>query len=230
MYRKCGYCIIVSFLLHCLPVSQPFTERLPAPELTFVELTFTTDLQNGVREAVHLTWNLRNETSASSHTYTLLRKLSSDSLYDVFTSSRGIPADTTNFYDYLYNYQFPETGFDTISYRVVAVDTIGITGDTSAVCVVLLAPQPELVSFDMTSGCLLWESWIRGGVFSWCRVQNASGTRTWTSEKKLEFPLTDKTASFSACVPELTRGTWYYALYVKSNNAYSLTTGVTDVP
>lgn len=229
MYRKCGYCIIVLFLLHCLPVSPSFTERLPAPALSFTELTFTSDVQRGIREAVHLQWKYPPESRASLGTFTLLRKFTGDSLFEVFSASREIPADTADFLDYLTNYQFPSSGFDTVLYQIVAIDTFGTPGDTSEACAVLLAPQPGLVSFDTEHGCLVWESWIRGGVFSWCTVRQTTATTFWTCDKMLEFPLTDEPATFTACVPQFVPGKWQYALYVMSGTAHSLTTGVIDV-
>jgi len=232
MYRKCGYSLIVAFFVSCLPGNPVLPERLAAPQLSFVDLEIIPDPLRGYRDAVHLKWEFKD--NAHPHTYTLLRMLPGDSFPDVFTGSRGIPADSTDFYDDLSGYAFPEAGFDKVVYRITAVDTVGRAGDTSETCTVVLAPQPLFDDFSENDGCLHWESWIRGGVFSQCGIWRDSLPYYWKSEQMLVFPLTDHPAAFTACLPDsllpLANGRWRYSLNVSANAAVSLLLGEFNVP
>jgi hypothetical protein len=164
----------------------------------------------------------------------LLRKLSDDSSYDVFAGSRGIPSDTTEFLDILEDYTFPDNGFDSILYRMFAIDTAGRAGDTSDPCLLLVAPQADFQQFDDSTGCLKWESWIRGGVTSRCSVWCEEKDLYWNSERMEEFPFTDEPARFTACFPDTlmppVAGRWWYALYIRANMVQSLVIGPIDVP
>jgi hypothetical protein len=204
------------------------------PVLLFDGMAVVADPFSAYREAVHLSWTTAAGEAAAVASYTLLRKIQPDTVYDVFAGSRLIPADTADFCDGLTGFTFPANGFDSIFYRICAVDTFGRTGDTSDACPVILAPQPDLIGFDTAQACLRWESWIRGGVFSWCTVWNARDGRGFTGEMLQEFPFTDQPARFSQCFPDSLSppagGRWYYALYIRANESYSLVIGSLDAP
>ncbi len=220
-------------LFFCIPVDSPRQPRLEAPQLSFGSMTAMADPTEGLTESVHLVWTITADRSEVG-SFTLLRRFTTDSLFNVFTGSRLIPADTTDFYDDLHGYTFPDHGADSIFYRLLAIDTLGRFSDTSEICTVAIAPQPELTGYDPQSGCLEWESWIRGGILSWCKVRNESGTLEWTGERQEEFPHTDEPGRFSACFPDSLRpppcGKWYVALFVRAAEMNSLYTGSIDVP
>ncbi|MBN1308211.1 MAG: hypothetical protein JXA18_09865 [Chitinispirillaceae bacterium] len=220
-------------LLNCLPVDSPLPQKLEKPILDFNGMAAVRDPVDGYHEAVHLSWTFTRTEETPVQSFTLLRKFPSDSFFDVFAGSRLIPADTTHFYDELAQHPFPADGFDSVSYRLCAVDTLGRTGDTSAVCAVILAPQAKFVNYDTVSGCLQWESWIRGGIFSWCTVWREADKQEWTSRLQDAFPQTDQPGRFSACFPDSLQppapGRWYYALFVKANDTHSLKIGTLDV-
>jgi len=220
-------------LLSCLPVEPPFTNKPGKPVVRFGGMAVVRDTIEGYHEGVHISWTLAQKEPARIRSFTLMRKFPADSVFDVFGGSRGIPADTADFYDVLAGHTFPEEGFDSVYYRLCAVDDEGRTGDTSEACVVTLAPQARLVGFDPKNGCLLWESWIRGGIFSWCSVWDATMAYEWASQRQDAFPHTDQPGSFSACFPDSLQppppGRWYFALFVRANDTYSLKIGSIDV-
>ena len=226
---------VAVIMCSCLPVTSPLPQLPGKPVLQFAGMTPVPDPFNGYREAVHLTWAAPPDSSAPVCTYTLLRRIPPDSIFDVFAASRLIPADTADFYDDLASHAFPTNGFDSIYYRICAIDSFARTGDTSAVTTVILAPQPTVTAYDTANACLQWDSWIRGGVFSWCTLWRESGEgATFTSPPEQKFPFTDEPARFLACFPDSlsppAAGRWYFALYVKANESYSLNVGFINVP
>jgi hypothetical protein len=158
-----------------------------------------------------------------------LRKLPSDSLYDVFSLSQRIPSEVTSFYDPIDLDVFPTEGFDTLYYRVFAVDIHGRPGDTSEPQILLLAPQPRMKSFNRITGCIQWESWVRGGQISYGDFWIDSSTCNWTSKPVEAFPRTDEPAMFTSCRPDscelFGRSTFYYALFIDVVDAHSIRVG-----
>ncbi len=227
-----GALLIVN-VLSCLPVVPPLQQRLEKPELYFVGMAVVGDPDEGFREALHLNWTLVRNEGMPVRSFTLFRRFPSDSFFDVFLGSQSIPADTTDFYDELVNHAFPESGIDSVYYRICAVDTFGRAGDTSDIGAFVFAPQAEFVGYDVTGGCFKWESWIRSGVSSWCTVWHESDGWRFTSERQEEFPFTDQPARFSACFPDSLQppvpGRWYYALFIRANETNSLKVGSIDV-
>lgn len=237
MYVNHGLSVVALLVLYfcsCFPV-DPRPERLSgSPELTCGGMVPVADPVDGYRESIQLSWTFDTDEDQALHSFTLLRKLAGDSVFDVFPRSREIPVDTSHFFDELENQVFPRSGIDSVKYRILAVDSFGRTSDTSSVCTFLLAPRPVFTSFDASARCLAWESWIRGGSTSWCVVWSDDADRSWTSPRRDEFPFTDEPARFSACLPDslgmLREERWYYALYLRANEAYSLTIGELDAP
>jgi hypothetical protein len=225
--------VILSQLIACLPVDPPLPHTIEKPLLQCDGFVVAPDISDGYREAIHLQWSLSDTETALVSTYTLLRKFSFDSVFDVFTGSRLIPADTFHFYDELINYVFPANGIDSVFYRILAIDTLGRAGDTSDIVRLKIAPQPKFGSYDEEKGCCSWESWIRGGIFSWCTVRHETETIHWTSERQEKYPDTDQPAVFSACFPDTLfpppSGRWYYGFFIRANDAYSLSVRAIDV-
>jgi hypothetical protein len=161
-----------------------------------------------------------------------------DSAYDAtFPSSQEIPADSCNFFDRISSSVFPSAyeNYDSLIYKIYAVDNLGRASDTSAPCTLLIVKQPILKTRDLSGGCLSWYSDVNlTGPFSYCRIWNDSSGYSWTSNIFNTFPPTDKPAEFSACMPDsfLPRlhGIWFYALFIEIGNSKSLKSGYLDVP
>jgi hypothetical protein len=233
-YALPGAALFTIVWLSCLPV-DPLPVRLSGkPVLQFVEMAPVADPVDGYRESVHLRWTFDRSDNDFLNSFTLLRKLSTDSAFDVFAGSRLIPADTADFFDELELYVYPRSGADPVLYRLYTVDTLGRSGDTSEICTVSLAPQPVFTAYDVSARRITWESWIHGSVSSWCAVWHDEDGLLWTSPHMVDFPFTDKPAVFSADLPDsigLSSGTRLrYALYIKANDAHSLKIGAVDVP
>jgi len=220
--------------LSCFPVDPAPLRIAGRPELRFVEMAPVADPVDGYRESVHLHWEFDRSDDQPLRFFTLLRKLSADSAFDVFFGSQLIPADTADFFDALEYHVYPRSGADSVLYRMYTIDTLGRSGDTSEICRVILAPQPVVTALDNSTRCIEWESWIRGGILSWCVIWSDENGRSWTSPRREEFPFTDKAAVFNACLPDsitFSSGSrWYYALYIKAYEAYSLKIGAVGVP
>lgn len=224
--------LIMCGIFSCI-IEAPPRFKVSKPNLIFNELSFVKEGEE-YYEAIHLSWHLNNEEKEYVSCFVLLRKFSEDSIFDVFFGSRAIPSDTFNFYDRLIGYRFPYNGYDSICYKIFTIDKYGYNGDTSDVCIVYIAPQPQLKGYDKEKGCIKWESWIRGGIRSSCKI--------WNEEKKIEiksenielFPFTDKPALFEFCLPDsikpLIVGKWFYAIYIKASERYSIKVGYFDVP
>jgi hypothetical protein len=224
---------ISTVLPGCFPVSPPAPEPLAAPGLSCEGFIVVPDDIDGYHAAIRLNWTTDFGEDVPLESFTLLRKFSGDSIYDVFQGARQIPPDTMHFHDKLTGYSFPETGYDSVYYRILPVDTAGRAGDTSAAVTFVLAPQPTVHPFTAVNACLSWESWIRGGVFSWCSFWHERGEQEWVSGRFEEFPDTDEPARFSACFPDSLSpplsGVWFYACFIKANTAQSLVIGSFNV-
>jgi len=236
--RKYPICTVVlpvlfGFFIGCFPVAPPVTGSLEAPNLSCQGLVVIQDDIDGYHEALSLSWTTDYDDDAPVGSFSLLRKYSNDSVYELFQGSRNIPADTMHFYDRLTGYSFPESGYDSVYYRVVPLDTSGRAGDTSQVVSFVFAPQAVSQTLNLLTTCLSWESWIRGGVLSRCEIWYETDRDGWTSPQMEEFPHTDEPARFIACLPDsltpLARGKWYYACFIKANVAQSLLIGSINV-
>lgn len=216
-------------MLFCVPHQSRYFEKIAAPSLATLKLAPYRDPFNNVIEAVHLQWETSMDDEKNIQYYTLLRKLPSDSMYDVFSLSQRIPSEVTTFYDPIDLDVFPTEGFDTLYYRVFAVDIYGRPGDTSETQELLLAPQPRLKSVSWTSGCIQWESWIRGGQVSYGDFWVDSSKCSWSSKPVEAFPRTDESALFTSCKPDTCeqfgRNIFYYALFIDVVDAHSIRVG-----
>ena len=183
---------LVLFSTGCFPVAPPVTVSLDAPLLSCQGFTVIPDDVDGYREALNLSWSIDYDDNAPLGSFNLLRKFSHDSVYELFQGSRNIPADTMHFYDQLTGYSFPESGYDSVYYRIVPVDTNGRAGDTSQVTAFVFAPQVIAHVYTPQTMCLSWESWIRGGIFSWCEVWFGADTVSWKSSRMEMFPCREK--------------------------------------
>ncbi len=220
---------IVLCMLHCVPHQSRYFEKIAAPSLAPLTLAPWRDPFNNVIEAVFMQWEPGLNDEKNIQYYTLLRKLPSDSIYDVFSLSQRIPSEVTAFYDPIDLDIFPIEGFDTLCYRIYAVDIYGRPGDTSESQVLLLAPQPQMKNVNWMDGCIQWESWIRGGQVSYGEFWIDSSKCRWSSKPSESFPRTDEPALFTSCKPdscELLRDRFfYYALFVDVVDAHSIRVG-----
>jgi hypothetical protein len=216
-------------MLFCVPHQSRYFEKIAAPLLTSLKLAPYHNPFGNVVEAVYIQWESSTGDEKNIQYYTLVRKLPSDSMYDVFSQSQRIPSEVTTFYDPIDLYVFPTEGFDTLQYRVYAVDIYGRPSDTSEAQKILLAPQPSMKSFNLVSGCIQWESWIRGGQVSYGDFWVDSSICSWSSKPFEAFPRTDEPALFTSCKPDSCdqfRGTiLYYALFIDVVDAHSIKVG-----
>jgi hypothetical protein len=224
--------LIIQFLLSlqsCVPHNPEYFSKIAAPQIHSITFAPYNDPYGNFIESVCLQWEINVDDESRIQYYTLTRKLPSDSLFDVFSLSQRIPPSVNEFNDPIELEIFPTDGFDTIQYRMYAVDTYGRPSDSSEVCTLLIAPQPKLTVFNNNTGCLEWESWIRGGQISYGSFWSDTLKCRWSSKRTEAFPRTDEPAVFSSCKPDsciLNPGEYlYYVLYVEATEARSMKVG-----
>ncbi|MBN1601562.1 MAG: hypothetical protein JW915_08140 [Chitinispirillaceae bacterium] len=221
--------IALLHLCSCVPHSPEHFQKISAPQITTIMFAPYDDPYGNFLESVFLQWENAPEKDSNILYYTLLKKHPSDSLFDVFSLSRRIPPEIKSFNDPIDLEQFPTDGFDTLFYKIYAVDIYGRPGDTSSACTLLIAPQPGNPVFTTTSRCLRWESWIRGGQISYGEFWTDSKQFHWSSRRTDAFPRTDEPAVFTTCIPDtctLSTGDYlYFVLYLEATDARSIKTG-----
>lgn len=228
--------ILCLLSLSCIPVEPPLPQKITAPKLIFKQMAVARNTFGEYHEAIQLQWHRSESDTLPVQSFTLMRKFSNDTTFELFDRSQHIPADTTNFFDELSADQFPASGSDSVFYLLFAIDTLGRPGDTSNFCRVFLLAQPTLASFSTNSLCIVWDSWVRGGVTSWCHIWPDSMESSCKSEPYELYPETDQAARFSACCqdqayllhlpPASIR--WNYALFIRAGDNYSLSYGYQD--
>ncbi|MBN2037339.1 MAG: hypothetical protein JW768_11400 [Chitinispirillaceae bacterium] len=210
--------IIITVVCMCQPFDPITPPRLSAPEATVIRLS-EARLFSSYREAIHLEWEPPVNDSAGIRSYSIIRKTSSDSVFDLFTRSQGIPPSIDSFNDDIKPIGFPNEGFTLVEYRIFAIDTLGRSGDTSAICSLFLVRQPQLDTIDLPRSSFRWHSrFIQGSIATYLHLWNRDGSVTWSSPRQEDFGSWDYPLYFSATVADsllpLTAGSWYYAIYL----------------
>ena len=191
---------------------------LSPPEITAIDLT-EARLSGSWREAIHLQWEAPSTDSIAIRSYTIIRRTDNDSSFDVFSRSQGIPSSIDTFNDDIKPIGFPDADYFSVRYRIFAVDSLGRSGDTSAVCSLYLARQPVIDTIDLAKSSFRWFSqFIQGSVETYIKIWNASGAAVFSSPRQEEFGSWDYPVYFSATLPDslspFSPGTWYYAIYL----------------
>ena len=217
--------IFISMLcmgLACPTIEPPLPPRLSSPIIDSITLTGYNKILNVHRETLKLNWSppLNQYTSVAS--YTLLRKTARDSLFDIFDMSRSI--DMLEFHDDLNVIGFPSSFYDSISYRIFAVDSLGRSGDTSHIFSIMLAVQPSFKEFNQTSWTFKWTVLgILGAMTSHIKIWNKDQSRIWSSTPQIQYPGENQILTFSVSLPQnlipLQPGDWYYGIFVEANGA-----------
>lgn len=210
--------IILVYLCSCQPYDPVTPPRLGAPVVTAVALG-EARLFGYWREAVRISWDHPATDSIGVRSYTILRRTDNDSAFDVFTRSQGIPPSIDSFSDDLVPIGFPSTDFFAVRYRIFATDTLGRSSDTTEVCSLFLARQPELDTIEDSTGTFRWNSqFIQGSVETYIAVWKAESNVRYESPRREEFGSWDLPVYFSATLPDTLRpmasGRWFYAIYL----------------
>ncbi len=211
----------------CTPVAPH--SFLPKPTIHTANLAISKQF----KEAIHIGWSMPQTELFAVHSYTLLRMFEADSFYSVI--SENIPSDTFNFYDNLDPASFPLSSIERnqVYYRIFAIDKSGYPGDTSEPCTLHLVQQPSFIDIDMSTGCLSWLSDIHfGGLLSYCKIWKDSLENSIIGSEQHAYPQTDKPAVFTTCFSSdsIDSGRWFYALFLRSSDQYSLKVGYFNVP
>lgn len=175
----------------------------------------------GYSEASYLRWTPPQDDSLSPRSYTLLRRTQQDSTFDLL--AHNIPSQISDYYDDLSRITFPFTGFDSIFYKILAVDSLGRRGDTSVACTLILSPQPQFDSLNIAQGMLFWHVLgIQGAANSRIRIWNETESIVWESEDTTGYGGENTPVSFRKIIPDsivlkLQDYSWYYGLFVEAN-------------
>jgi hypothetical protein len=212
----CG--IIVAAVCLCQPFDPITPPRLSAPDITIIRVG-EARLFSSYREAIHIEWRTPVNDSAGIRSFSIIRKTENDSVFDLFTRSQGIPPSIDSFNDDIKPIGFPNEGYLLVKYRIFAIDTLGRPGDTSAICSLFLARQPQLDTIDLPRSSFRWHSqFIQGSVATYMNLWNKDGSVTWSSPRQEDFGSWDYPLYFNATVADslapLAMGNWYYAIYL----------------
>jgi hypothetical protein len=211
---------VTALFCHCqtlLPITPP---KLESP--VFTKMYLTEAKVAGSYGAVHLEWIPPKTDSIGIRSFTIIRKLGGDSLYDVFFSSAMIWDTINAFNDKLTPNGFPSDGYILMQYKIFALDNLGRPSDTSAACSLYLAPQPVVDSVDTATWCFRWHSrHIMGSVASYLKVWNAAGTVSWQSEQNEQFGGENVSIPFDAFLPDSLKQRvaekLYFAIFLQAN-------------
>ena len=224
-FSKYILCIGVSLL--CIKAVCPTFEPPPPDPLSapsFVgryPLLSEFKTRQGYSESSFLRWTPPQDDSLSAQSYTLLRRTQEDTTFN--TLAHNIPSHISEYYDDLSLTTFPTTGFDSIFYKILAVDSLGRGGDTSAVCTLILSPQPQFDSLNTAQERLHWHVLgVQGAANSWIRIWNETETTVWESEKTTGYGGENTPVPFYQTLPDsiqqkLPEDNWYYGLFVEAN-------------
>jgi hypothetical protein len=209
--RMIKYPLVGFFAVFCLGSSCPSPESFPPPPLpapSFSKTELTAARFDSYRPAVHLEWTTPNSDSLSIHEFVILEKSSDSGGFSVLV--RSIPDSITSYFDNLDRIVFPQLwDIRTIQYRIYAIDTLGRSGDTSAIDSFSLAWPPEMVS-PIEADTVLWPdslvwnvSGVMSGYFTYVYLFSDSGGCLWQSPRP-GIPVYsdhDKTVRFAVAVP-----------------------------
>jgi hypothetical protein len=170
------------------------------------------------RPAVHLTWKPPRSDSLSIREFVILQKSIDSSTFSVLV--RSIPDTITEYDDDLDRVVFPQPwDIKTMQYRIFAVDSLGRSGDTSAIDSVAIAwPPTPLWPADMDTvrpDSLVWSVFgVMNGYFSNAALYSENAGLIWQSPipDTPTYSNHDKTDHFVAPLPgsSLLSGTTYY--------------------
>lgn len=223
---------ILSFLpcATCIPDNVIIPPKLG--KTVFKKVAFDVVYQQALGdygEVLHFSWTRPSTDSNAISSFELLRKTGYDTTFELY---KNIPfPDTNDYYDPVENTDFPLEGYDSVYFRILAVDTVGNPGDTSAICTLYIAPKPV---FDTLAGqCLNWHHSGFSHLSSYIRIWSDSLKKQWTSDEIWLFTDTDQDAKFQACIPDSLlptfRGKWYYGIFITASERYSILSGYLDV-
>jgi hypothetical protein len=164
------------------PVSFP-PPPLSAPSFSTSELVakkFDT-----YRPAIHLAWKLPSTDSLPIREFVILQRSLDSNAFSILV--RSIPDSITEYYDDLDRVAFPqEWDVTTMQYRIFAIDSLGRSGDTSAIDSVAIAWSPALVwpaeGDTIRADSLAWS--VRGvemGYFTYVSLYSDSAGLIWKS-------------------------------------------------
>ncbi len=210
--------------LACPTIEPPPPPPLAAPAIDSLILSGYDPLRNEHGEYIKIFWSPPVSETGSAQSFTLLRKVQDDSSFDVFDLSQTIPGDTLTFYDDLSIIGFPTEFYDTLAYRIFAVDSLHRSGDTSGAVFVMLAPQPTFRQFNQSTWSFNWSVLgILGAIESCIEIWNENRSIIWKSTPKIEYGGENQIIPFTTSLPQslipLSSGNWYYGIYVKANGA-----------
>jgi hypothetical protein len=214
-----GSCLLMA---SSCPTSDPFPPPpLRAPVFTAIGITGI-KISDAYRPAVRLQWDLRGKDSLPVSQYAILRKKqSTDSAF--FVMHYAIPDSVFEDYDVLLQNDVPAQGvYSKIGYRIFAVDTMGRSGDTSAVDSIRLcwAPIAGYPTDTLKQNLFKWYTiQYMAGYFTYLYLWNETGL-CWTSPMPNEPSYGHETLdSFFVHLPDslypLATGDYWYGLKVE---------------
>jgi hypothetical protein len=127
----------------CPTYEPPLPSPLSSPVIEHTELVIE-NIDKQWREAVRIDWELPVQNEIPVQSYVLLRKTIVDS--DFVVRIQSIPPSVSSAHDLLSASIFPGENYETILYRIYAIDSLKRPSDTSLTDTLIVVPRPLLKS------------------------------------------------------------------------------------
>ena len=188
----------------------------------------------GFRPAIHLRWQASSNDSLGVKEFVIFQKQPQDSSFALLV--RSIPGNVFDYYENIDDIGYPQTfSYKTVLFKMVAIDSLGRSGDTAAKDSVVLCwpPYPLAPSeADTLSGdSLIWSvRYVQGGYYTYSLLYSDSSGLVWTETRPIipTYGAENDTGWFAAAIPStvfpLVPGgfSWLMKLEVPANNAQSM--------
>jgi hypothetical protein len=187
----------------------------------------------GYRPAIHVPWQMPSNSVLGVHEFIIFQKLPTDSSFALLAQS--IPDSVNNYYENIDDIGYPlQLAFKTVLFRMVAIDSIGRTSDTTISDSIVLAwpPNPVSPSESDTLGkdSLIWSvKYVEAGYSSFAMLYRDSVGLIWSQPPPtvLAIGAESDTERFSATIPNsvpLVAGgySWVIRVEIPSVNAQSM--------
>ena len=182
----------------CLPIAStcPTADPFPPPQIAAPSFTLmeVTGVKKGgdYQGAVHMQWKMGNVDTFPVKEFVILKKGPSDSAFGIMHF--GIPDSVFDDYDVPITNELPPmqlfgSPFSCVKYRVFAVDTLGRSGDTSAVDSILLTWPPAITyPIDtLKQNVFKWTTQsYQGGYYASMMVWSDASGPVWSSPQPSE--------------------------------------------